>query len=334
MLLKDMVKIYSPTGCETKIVDFLIEWGNQNGFKSYRDDIGNFVAEKGEGNKILLLGHVDTVPGKLPVKARNGVLYGRGVVDAKGSLACFLEAAKDIDDLGLRIIGAVDEERNSKGANYVFKNYDRPEYVVIGEPSGWSNITIGYKGNLNIMYKVETEKSHSSNSKPNSNEKIIDFYNYLKDFCKDFNQDKSLFNGIQTKVLSLKSDDDPFLQEASIKINVRLPPKFDIIDFKESVEKFGKSGQVFFSKYVEAVKVKRSNKLVTNFLKSIRENDGNIKFKLKTGTSDMNILKKYGVPIVAYGPGDSSLDHTPNEYLDLGEFNKSVQILQDMLKRL
>ncbi|MEF8848754.1 MAG: [LysW]-lysine hydrolase, partial [Candidatus Thermoplasmatota archaeon] len=310
------------------------EWSKRNGFESYRDDVGNFVAEKGDGNKILLLGHVDTVPGEIPVEIKEDVLYGRGVVDAKGSLACFLEATKNIDDVGIRIVGAVEEEGDSRGGKHVVETYDKPDYVVVGEPSGWSNVTIGYKGCINLTFRVKTKKRHSSNSKINSNEKIIDFYNQLKSFCEDFNQDKSSFNGIQTKVLSLKSDDDPFVQKANIKINVRFPPKFNIIDFKKTVEKFGKHGQIFFSKYLEAVKVKRSNKLVTNFLKSIRKNGGNVKFKLKTGTSDMNILKKYGVPMVAYGPGDSSLDHTPNEHLDLEEFNKSVRILKDMLKRL
>lgn len=329
-----MVDIYSPMGREEKIVDFLIEWSKKNGFTSYRDEVGNFVAEKGSGNKILLLGHVDTVSGELPVEIKEGVVYGRGVVDAKGSLACFLEAAKKAEDIGVRVVGAVEEEGTSRGAKHVVKQFDKPEYIVIGEPSGWSNITIGYKGCLNIMYDVETEKSHSSNSELNSNEKIIDFYNQLIEFFQTFNQDKSFFNKVNAKVLSINSDENPFSQKAEIKINVRTPPNFDIEDFKETVEDLKNNGEVSFSEYLGAVKVKRSNRLVTRFIRSIRKNRGDVKFKLKTGTSDMNILKEYDVPMVAYGPGDSSLDHTPNEHLSIKEYDKSIQVLSQVLENI
>jgi acetylornithine deacetylase/succinyl-diaminopimelate desuccinylase-like protein len=43
----------------------------------------------------------------------------------------------------------------------------------------------------------------------------------------------------------------------------------------------------------------------------------------------MNLLaQRYpGVPLVAFGPGDSSLDHRPDERLLLSEFRDSVEIL-------
>ena len=46
---------------------------------------------------------------------------------------------------------------------------------------------------------------------------------------------------------------------------------------------------------------------------------------LKTGTADLNIVAPaWGCPALAYGPGDASLDHTPNEHIHLSEFLKSV----------
>jgi LysW-gamma-L-lysine carboxypeptidase len=35
-----------------------------------------------------------------------------------------------------------------------------------------------------------------------------------------------------------------------------------------------------------------------------------------------------------YGPGDSALDHTPNEHIDLEEYRKAVAVLADVLTRL
>ena len=46
----------------------------------------------------------------------------------------------------------------------------------------------------------------------------------------------------------------------------------------------------------------------------------------------MNVVgPAWQCPIVAYGPGDSSLDHTPNEHLPLDEFWKAVNVIEQTL---
>ena len=55
-------------------------------------------------------------------------------------------------------------------------------------------------------------------------------------------------------------------------------------------------------------------------------------FVLKTGTSHMNVAgPAWGCPILAYGPGDSSLDHTPEEHIDLAEWARGVKVLAQVL---
>ena len=67
---------------------------------------------------------------------------------------------------------------------------------------------------------------------------------------------------------------------------------------------------------------------VPPMLRAIRTHGGRPKFKLKTGTADMNIVgPAWGCPIVAYGPGDSSLDHTPEEHVDIGEYLRAIEVL-------
>jgi LysW-gamma-L-lysine carboxypeptidase len=49
----------------------------------------------------------------------------------------------------------------------------------------------------------------------------------------------------------------------------------------------------------------------------------------------MNIVgPAWGCPIVAYGPGDSSLDHTPHEHINIAEFRRSIDVLAQMLETL
>ncbi len=49
----------------------------------------------------------------------------------------------------------------------------------------------------------------------------------------------------------------------------------------------------------------------------------------------MNVVGPvWNCPILAYGPGDSSLDHTPDEHLDLAEFRQAIAVLARVLHLL
>ncbi|MEZ4630074.1 MAG: hypothetical protein R2880_05085 [Deinococcales bacterium] len=49
----------------------------------------------------------------------------------------------------------------------------------------------------------------------------------------------------------------------------------------------------------------------------------------------MNVLAPYwDVPTLAYGPGDSSLDHTPHEHLGLEEYLKAIEVFKAAIKHL
>jgi LysW-gamma-L-lysine carboxypeptidase len=71
-------------------------------------------------------------------------------------------------------------------------------------------------------------------------------------------------------------------------------------------------------------------------LQTIRAAEGEPRFVVKTGTADMNVVAPHwpSTPIVAYGPGDSSFDHTPDEHIDLNEYLRAIEVLQTVLVKL
>ena len=49
----------------------------------------------------------------------------------------------------------------------------------------------------------------------------------------------------------------------------------------------------------------------------------------------MNLVgPAWGTPIVAYGPGDSNLDHTPDEHIEISEYLSGIQVLVNTLEKI
>ena len=123
-----LVSQYSPSGQEHGAVEWLVARMKSLGYDdAFIDEAGNAVGVMGSGEKqVVLLGHIDTVPGEIKVEQCDNLLYGRGSVDAKGPLACFVDAVAQAgakDGWQFVVIGAVEEERDSEGARFVVEQY-------------------------------------------------------------------------------------------------------------------------------------------------------------------------------------------------------------------
>ena len=96
-LVHGLVAIPSLSRQEAAASSWLVAQMRGAGFdRAYVDDAGNAVGELGDAaadRTIVLLGHIDTVPGNIPVRIENDLLFGRGSVDAKGPLATFAAGA-------------------------------------------------------------------------------------------------------------------------------------------------------------------------------------------------------------------------------------------------
>ncbi|NMB54349.1 MAG: [LysW]-lysine hydrolase [Leptolinea sp.] len=343
-LLTELLQRFSPTGYETDAVSFMIESMRQFGFQAHRDEAGNAVGTIGSGSReILLLGHIDTVPGKIAVRMENEILYGRGAVDAKGPLASFIFAgaqASLTSDWRITVIGAVGEEGDSLGARHLCKTYPAPEMVVIGEPSGWESITLGYKGSFWSEASIVQPSSHTASGITSACDQIFRFWNQLTNDIEELNAGKTrVFDRLSPSIRGMRSTSDGFEDNAILDINIRLPREVDLPLLEgllsKAAEKAGNQPVFKTVDYMPAYQGEKNTTLVKSFLHAIRANGGAPGFKLKTGTSDMNLVGPvWNCPMIAYGAGDSNLDHTANEHIVLSEFLKGIQVLTTALERI
>mgnify|MGYP002683094214 FL=1 len=146
-------------------LDWTLAFAEKMGFRTKNVDNVAGWAEMGEGPEMVaVLGHLDVVPegdgwsvdpwgGEL----KDGMLYGRGVIDNKGPVMIALFAAKAVFDSGMklkrrvRVIFGTNEERGSKCMKrYVEAGEELPvagftpdaEYPIINAEKGILTYTL------------------------------------------------------------------------------------------------------------------------------------------------------------------------------------------------
>lgn len=356
-ILYDLVSTSSVSGDERGAAGVFVRHASALGLDAHIDAAGNAIALRttvtnesapSRAVQIALLGHIDTVSGYIRVCVEGGDLYGRGSVDAKGPLCAMLLAASRAelpDGVDLRVAGAVGEETaGSVGARHLAPRWS-PDACIIGEPSGYDGVTLGYKGRLLMTARVTCPNTHTAGQQPSACDQVNAFWNNLLEQVGTFNTgiDRA-FDQIQATIRELASTSNGLEQHARLETGFRLPPAFgpeQLIEIlHDARNRFCKlhpeiNIDLTFEGPEVAHATDRSDPVVRALSGAIRANGHRPRPKLKTGTADLNVVAPiWQCPIAAYGPGDSSLDHTPNEHINLDEFHESIEILTRAIETL
>lgn len=149
---------------------------DEAGFDTEVDEWGNVIGRHvfGPGPVVLHDAHLDTVEVTDPDRWQHdpagelsgGLVFGRGAVDTKASLAAALHAGRRLVERGagggtLVLVGSVGEELTEGAALLPVLQRIRPDVVVIGEPSD-NALVLGQRGRAEIMTEVHGRASHSA----------------------------------------------------------------------------------------------------------------------------------------------------------------------------
>jgi LysW-gamma-L-lysine carboxypeptidase len=351
-LLEKLVGIPSVTGEERACAEQLKSFFEGHDREVWIDEVGNVRAPADDG--VLLTSHIDTVPGDIPVRVeqlptsdarwggggdppgdRTDVLWGRGSVDAKGPLASMAVAAVRT---GASFLGVVGEEVDSRGSRFVVEDRESaPDAVINGEPSGWDGITLGYRGLVAGTYVATSESGHSSRPENNAIQDAIQWWaNVEEEFAHD--EWQPVFERVTAKPIDIDGglSTDGLSVEATMDVQLRVPPSMSTEEVVEITDGYlDVADRVNWDDRVEPVMESPRTEVARAFRVAVRQQDGDPRLLRKTGTSDMNVFAQHwDCPMVTYGPGDSDLDHAPNEHLVLDEYNKAVAVLKTATERL
>jgi LysW-gamma-L-lysine carboxypeptidase len=363
-LLRDLVEIPSHSGDEDECAERLAAFFEERDREVWLDEVGNVRAPADDS--VLLTSHVDTVPGEIPVRVESvsekhgnvsrssentsernentaeenqhdsKELWGRGSVDAKGPLAAMAVAAVET---GVSFVGVVGEETDSRGARHLVDDREAPDALVNGEPSGWDGLTLGYRGFLAGEYSVSTDSTHTSRPEPNAIEAAMAWWSRVQGAFPT-TDDESVFEEVTAKPVAFSGGTAPdgLSVEASAEVQFRIPPDETAAEIRETVENAVESGEaggsetesgdVEWREPIPPVMESPRTEVARAFRAAIRRVGGDSRLLRKTGTSDVNLYAgAWDCPMATYGPGDSELDHAPNERLDLGEFDRAIAVL-------
>ncbi|MGA2198682.1 MAG: M20/M25/M40 family metallo-hydrolase [Nitrososphaerales archaeon] len=349
-LLLDSLRVYSPSMKESRLSRLLQSRMRELGFKNIRTDrAGNAIGQRGRGKRHLLFcGHMDTVPGVIRVRREGDKIYGRGAADAKAPMCAMISAAAASGDPSLRVTMAcvTREEGDSLGVNTLIDDGGDYEAAVFGEPGGAHRLALGYRGRVEGVLTVKTRGGHASSSWAHASavDEAIEIVSKMREYEKARAAGEDHYRSVNISMTMIRGGtySNVIPKACTVTLDVRTPPGATSAtvesDLRGIVDEQGRARpdvrfQLRFEEATEAYEAPKDSLVVRAFQRSIIKNLATRPVLThKTGTGDMNTLaQRLGIPCVTYGPGDSKLEHTEGEHVEVGDYLNSIKVLKGVI---
>lgn len=250
----------------------------------------------------------------------------------------------------ITVAGVVDEEGRGRGVRQVVRDKLDVDYAIFGEPSGVKNITIGYKGRLEVKILCETEPGHAAAPRGFNNaiEKAYEVWNQIRSWSSQRQEPpRSPFYSTTASLTGIRGGEASNVVPSKCKltVDVRLPPSLGCRkasdQLKAIIQRYKRKNprvnlKMRIGDKVEPFIAEKDSLLVKALTGAIECTVGGpVRLLRKTGTGDMNVFAaKMKVPVVTYGPGNSRLSHTLNEYIEISEYLASIEVYRKTAEKL
>lgn len=360
-LLAKLISFQSITPADAGCQSFMIHYLEELGFKCQRFNkakVDNFFAFYGTSGPLLVFaGHTDVVPvgdsdkwqtNPFVLTQQDGMLYGRGTADMKGSLAAMLIMANRFitqyptfqGRLGFLITSGEEGDDFNDGTPYVMQQLKEQgiaiDYCIVGEPSSTHKtgdvIKIGRRGSLSAKVTLQGKQGHVAypHLADNPIHKISSFLAELT--TTQWDKGNEHFPPTSMQITYLHSGghaSNVIPGELSFDMNFRYCTEQTDALLKEKVaslfQKHNLKPQINWRLNGEPF-LTSNGLLLECCQKAISDKTGS-RPKLSTdgGTSDGRFIAPYGVEVVELGPVNATI-HQVNECVSL----QDLQMLESV----
>ncbi|TDD85124.1 succinyl-diaminopimelate desuccinylase [Actinomadura darangshiensis] len=321
-----IVDIESVSGAEEPLADAVEEALRGLPHLTVERYANNVVArtELGRDERVVLAGHLDTVPlnGNLPSRVEGDRLYGCGTTDMKSGVAVALRLAATVTEPTRDVTYVFYEcEEIEAGRNGLRKlAVARPEllagdFAVLMEPTD-AQIEGGCQGTLRAEVTAAGERAHSARAWMGSN--AIHTAGRILDVLRAYEPTRPVVDGLEyheglnAVFISGGVAGNVIPDECVVTVNYRFAPDKSLDDAEAHVREIFAGFQVTITDGASAARPGLTHPAAAAFT---AESGAEIRAKL--GWTDVARFAELGVPAVNYGPGDPTLAHTKGEYVEL-----------------
>lgn len=329
-----LVDIPSRTGKETAIRDELA--GRLATLPTQSPGNSLVVGEPGPG-KVLLVGHLDTVPlqGQVGARVEDGRLYGLGATDMKGGLAVMVHL---LEDLGTeRAVGVFYAgEEGPMSGNELGMIFDtipglaKAEVGIVMEPTN-REVHAGCQGSINATVSFIGEAAHSA--RPWLGVNAVTRAGEFLTMMNGLEPEPHPIEGLEFKeVISVTRASGGVANNIipsrfDVNVNYRFSPDRTMDEAIERLRSLCDGADHFeVADSAPAAYPEVSHPL----FQRLAEGAGGV-VSHKQGWTDVAQLAERGIPAVNFGPGETALAHKPGESVALDDLDWAYEVLAALL---
>jgi acetylornithine deacetylase/succinyl-diaminopimelate desuccinylase-like protein len=380
-----MIGVHSFTGDEQRMAELMAELLDALGlhvqWQQVEDGRANTLGTwegAGGGRSLMFNGHMDTsysgrepwlrnVPGFQPQAfERDGRLYGLGISNMKGALACYVEAVRALQEAGVRLRGDVliaavcgEIEKTqygdavgaqyrgyAAGSRYLVTHGGVADMCLLGEPTE-GKVVLGHFGSLWLRIRVHGNFIHTAFSEGRRDENAIlrlhDVLTAVREWIPTWEDDPAnAYRGARA-IVNVGAIDGGFgwrvsrtPHHADLCLDVRVPPtkqmsvaRGDVLAFVRSLADRYSDYAVEGEVYVTApgAEIDEEHQLVRAVEAAHAAVFGAAPERGVTRWfSDASALTRYGIPTLNYGTSTGLMDVELGENLEIDGLVRTAEV--------
>ncbi|OBK26568.1 succinyl-diaminopimelate desuccinylase [Mycobacterium asiaticum] len=314
-----------------------------SGFEIIRN--GNAVLARtalGRPSRVLLAGHLDTVPvaDNLPSRIEDGELHGCGTSDMKSGDAVFLHLAATVAEPAhdLTLVFYDCEEIDSAANGLGRLERELPDWLtadvaILGEPTA-GFIEAGCQGTLRVVVSATGTRAHSARSwlGDNAIHKLGTVLDRLASYqARSVDIDGCVYReGLSAVRVDGGVAGNVIPDAASVTVNFRFAPDRSPDTALQHVHEVFDGLDVAIELTDSATGALPG--LSAPAARALVEAAGG-QVRAKYGWTDVSRFAARGIPALNYGPGDPNLAHKRDERVPVAQITAAVDMLRGYLSR-
>ena len=344
-LTRQLVDIESVSGDEAAIADVVESALRRFPHLELQRDGDAVVARThlGRSSRVVIAGHIDTVPinGNVPARLEPGIdgsaiLWGRGTVDMKAGCAAMLTLAasvrEPIVDVTWVFYDHEEVESTLNGLGRLARNHPElleADFAILGEPSN-GEVEGGCNGTLRADIRTRGLRAHSARAWMGENaiHALAPVLGILAAYQPEsIDVDGLVYReGLNAVGISGGVAGNVIPDEAVVHVNYRFAPSRDAAAASAVVRELFADFDVEIVDLAEGARPGLDDPLVQAFVAAI-----GAEAKPKYGWTDVARFSALGIPAVNFGPGDPTLAHADDERVPVDEIDRYERRLRAWL---